>query len=219
MRSLLALWAVAGLLQVAQAAYIIEVDIDGTDDGVLTLNPDFAFGGDTTTASSSATAAVFGGTGGDSIFGGDGVNFPDTYVFTHSPDSQTDNLAITAGQDLGEDNFASGLTGGTPGLYRVYAAWPFTSNVSGGLTSYEVLTEGDSFTTSTDQTGGGLGRGDDWVLLGEIEYTTGRIIVTQTCESNTFVSMRAYGVLFEMVPEPSSLLLLGGAALLAIRRR
>ena len=72
MKRLMILMATAGLLSTAQAGYIIEIDTDGADDGVLTYNADFSFGGDTTTASQSATATVFGATGGDSIFGGDG---------------------------------------------------------------------------------------------------------------------------------------------------
>lgn len=208
-----------GLVQSAHAGYIFEIDTDGLDDGVLTFNPNFAFGGDTTFASQSVTALAFGATGGDSIFGGDGVLFPDTYVYTYSPDSQADNLVIPAGQDLGEGNLGTGLVGGGPGTYRVYAAWPFTSNVGGGLTTYEVSTAGDSFIASLDQNGGGAGRGDVWAFLGDINYSGGPITVTQTAGTNAFVSMRAYGVLFEVVPEPASSMFLVAAGVLLLRRR
>ncbi len=219
MKRLLAVCMAVGVLHSAYAGYIIEIDTDGADDGVLTYNTDFAFSGDTTTASQSANAPVFGNTGGDSIFGGDGTLEPDTYTYTYAPDSQADNLVIPAGQDLGEGNVGTGLVGGAPGLYRVYAAWPFTSNVSGGDTRYEVTTAGDSFIVDIDQNGGGDGRGDEWVLLGDITYTGGDITVSQMPSvQNSFVSMRAYGVLFEAVPEPTTAMLLG-AAMLLVRRR
>jgi hypothetical protein len=219
MKRIMALLVALALVQSAHAGYIFEIDTDGLDDGILTFNLDFSFGGDTTTASQSITSTAFGATGGDSIFGGDGVLLPDTYVYTHSPDSQPDNLLIPAGQDLGEGNIGTGVVGGGPGPYRVYAAWPFTSNVGGGLTNYEVTTAGDSFLTSLDQNGGGAGRGDVWALLGTINYTGGAITVTQTATINSFVSMRGYGVLFEAVPEPASATLLCAAGALLLRRR
>ncbi|MCP4248609.1 MAG: PEP-CTERM sorting domain-containing protein [bacterium] len=220
MKRYLTLLVALGLVQTAQAGFIFEIDTDGSDDGVLTFNPNFAFGGDTTTASQSAPATVFGATGGDSIFGGDGFNDPDTYVYTHSPDSEPDNLVIPNGQDLGDGNLGTGVTGGSAGLYHVYAAWPFSSNVSGGPTTYDVTTAGDNFSVQIDQNGGGGGLGNVWVLLGDIDYTLGSITVTQNSQSNTFVSMRAYGLLFEAVPEPTTGLLLAAAGgIFAIRRR
>jgi hypothetical protein len=204
----------AGLVT-AQGAFILEIDTDGADDGVLTYNAAFAFGGDTTTASQSATSLAFGTTGGDSIYGGNGAASPDTYVYVHSPDSQADNLVVRVGQDLGDGNFGSGMVGGSPGRYAVYASWPITTNVSGGLVQYEVITAGDSFTVQIDQNG----KGDTWVKLGEINYVSDTIRVAQTAGSNTFVSMRAYGLLFEMVPEPASLSLAALGGLILIRRR
>jgi hypothetical protein len=206
----------------ASASYILEIDTDGTDDGVLTYNSLFGFGGDTTTASQSAPSVAFGMTGGDSIFGGDGVNSPDTYVYSYDPGVDGDNLALAPGQDLGNGNFASGAVAGGPGLYNIYATWPFTTNVSGGLTNYEISTFGvPNVNVSLDQNN----LGDSWILLGQIQYTTGAIQVTQTSTSNTFVSMRAAGLLFEpdsdaAVPEPSTVLLVGaGLGLLLLRRR
>lgn len=199
----------------AQAAYMIEIDTDGADDGVLTYNSNFSFGGDTDTASQSAASGAFGMTGGDSIYGGNGVNQPDTYIYVHSPDSQADNLVVPAGTDLGDGILASGLVGGVPGLYAVYATWPSTTNVTGGLTSYEVITNGDLFTVQIDQNN----KGGNWIKLGEINYTDGTIRVAQTAGSNTFVSMRAAGVLFERVPEPATLSLLAIGSLLIARRR
>lgn len=181
-----------------QAAFLFEIDTDGADDGVVTYNSDFTFGGDTTTASQSVTSLAFGTSGGDSIFGGDGAAEPDTYVYTHAPDSEPDNLAIPPGTDLGGGNLATGVVGGAPGLYAVYATWPFTTNVSGGDTRYEVSTAGDAFTVDIDQNN----KGDEWVLLGQINYTSGDItVIQQPTEANSFISMRAYGLLFEALGE------------------
>jgi hypothetical protein len=212
---MLSLALCASTCTLAHAGFLLEIDTDGADDAVLTLNPGFAFGGDTTTASQSVSASAFGTTGGDSIAGGDGSMFPDTYVYTYSPDAQADNLVIPAGVDLGQGNLGTGVVGGAPGTYRVYALWPQSSNVGGGLTNYEVSTGGDSFQISLDQNL----LGDAWVLLGEIEYTSGAITVTQTSTINSFVSMRAYGMLFEAVPTPSGATVLGLAALGFARRR
>ena len=45
---------------ILHAAYLIEVDIDGLDDGNLLYSPDFAFGGDTTEAYQSVAATAVG---------------------------------------------------------------------------------------------------------------------------------------------------------------
>jgi hypothetical protein len=204
------------------AAYLIEIDTDGLDDGPVAYNSHFSFGGDTTTASSSVAGTAFGLTGGDSIFGGDGVSFGDTYLYGYDPSVDADNLALAAGQALGGGNLATGIVGGGAGFYNVYATWPTTANVSGGDTSYSAATAGDAFATSIDQNS----VGDEWVFLGTIAYTSGGITVTQTAGVNSFVSMRASGVLFERaaapprVPEPSTLLLFGaGIAGIWLRRR
>ena len=193
----------------ASAAYLFEIDTDGADDGVITYNPRFSFGGDTTTASQSAPSLAFGTNGADSIFGGNGVNAFDTYIYNYSPPVDGDNLPIAAGTSLGEGWVASGLTAGGVGEYFVYATWPFTTNVSGGLVNYNVATPGDAFTVQINQNdfdGIGVdGRGNEWVRLGKINYTSGAITVVQTSSNNTFVSMRAYGLLFEPVPEPAGL--------------
>ncbi len=189
--------AVVALLLVAQlpAAYLIEIDVDGADDGVITYNADFSFGGGTTSAGQSAAASALGLTGGDSIFGGDGS--PDTYVYIHTPESQADNLLIDAGTPLGNGDVASGAVGGAPGRYAVYACWLPSTNVTGGLTTYSVSTAGSSDSTTVDQNTGG----NAWVKVGEVDYTSGPITVAQTPESSTYVSMRAAGVLFERLSD------------------
>lgn len=208
------------------AAYLLEIDTDGADDGVLTFNPNFAFGGDTTTASQSVAASAFGLTGGDSIFGGDGVAELDTYLYSYDPTSDADNLVIPAGTDLsGSGDLASGLAGGLPGVYAVYATWPATTGVSGGLVTYDLLNPSGAVvaTTQIDQNGlTGL-----WVELFEaplafspLDPLDDTFTLRQTAGANTFVSQRAAAVLFEYVgpiPEPSAALLtlVASAALLA----
>jgi peptidoglycan/xylan/chitin deacetylase (PgdA/CDA1 family) len=192
-----AISAACGVLPLANAAYLIEIDTDGLDDATITWNPGFSFGGDTTAAFQSIAATTIGLTGGDSIYGGDGSALPDTYVFIHSPDSQPDNLYLDPGMALGDGNFASGANGGVPGRYAIYATWPSTSNVTGGPAQYQVETSGDSASFSIDQNS----KGNIWVKLGEIEYTSGPITVTQTSTSNTSVSMRAAAVLFERLSD------------------
>jgi hypothetical protein len=197
----------------AQAAFILSIDTDGADDGPVTYNPGFSFGGDTTTASSSAASTAFGMTG-DSIFGGDGVLEFDTYLYTYTPGSNLDNLVLGNGFDLGSGNLASGLTGGGVGTYRVYATWPFTDNVTGGLTHYTLSTAGAAdVMLDIDQNG----KGNEWYVLGDINFSDplSSIVVTQTSSTNSFVSMRAAGLLFERidgrnppaVPEPAGFFL------------
>ena len=212
-RTRTAIAAIVALTGAAQAGYVINVD---TDPGAgFALNPQVTFGGDTTTASQSvAQSGAFGASGGH-LFGGNGALEPDTYVFTYSPDAQADNLVIPQGTDLGNGVLASGLAGGDNGAYSVYATWPFTTNVSGGLVNFTVETGIDSFQVSLDQNN----TGDIWVFLGNIDYDGGAITVTQSASSNTFVSMRSAGVLFELVPTPGTASLLLVAGIGARRRR
>jgi hypothetical protein len=91
--------------------------------------------------------------------------------------------------------------------------------VSGGLTTFTATTGGDNFVVALDQNDGGAGSGNAWIKLGEINWTAGPIPLTQEAGS-TFVSMRAAGVLFEVVPEPSVFALSTISLLaLALRRR
>jgi hypothetical protein len=57
-----------------------------------------------------------------------------------------------------------------------------------------------------DQTDGGAGTGDEWIFLGDIDYSVedSDITVTQQSNSNTFVSMRSYGLLFEAQFQPEA---------------
>ena len=222
-RIVFTLLGVVVMMTSANAAYLLEVDTDGADDGVITFNPNFGFGGDTTTASQSIAAKAFGLTGGDSIFGGDGANAPDTY----DPAANADNLNTTGvelGVDLaGNPVYGTGVAGGGTGNYRVYASWPATSNVSGGDTSYA----GNGLAATVDQNTANDPDGDDangvWVLLGTANYDgASPIVIEQTpTVQNSFVSQRSAAVLFERVPEPTTgaLLALASLAGIAARRR
>ena len=181
------------LLPMARGAYLIEIDTDGLDDGNFAWNPDFSLGGDTTTAYQSIKATTICLTGGDSIYGGNGTQ--DTYIYSYAPDAQADNQYLDSGMALGDGNFATGAFGGGPGRYAVYATWPTTTNVTGGLTNFQIVTAGDSASFSIDQNT----KGNVWVKVGEVDYTSGPITVTQTPTTSTSVSMRASGVLFELL--------------------
>jgi len=201
----------------AHAVNILEIDIDGADDGPVTYNPRFSFGNDTTTASTSAASSAVGLTPADSIFGGDGAAFADTYQYAFTPGVDGDNVALGAGTALNDDgDTVSGIAAGGSGFYRIYVTWPFTNNVSGGDTGYTLIDDVASilFSVEIDQND----KGDEWVFLAEVmlDASTMYTLIQQPTEANSFVSMRAAGVLFDAigdkpldVPEPATLLLLG----------
>jgi hypothetical protein len=215
----------------AQASFIIDIDTDTLDDGPIAYHPNFSFGGDTTTASTSAKSTAVGLAQADSIFGGDGVNFPDTYQVTYEPGVDGDNINL-AGQALNDEgDLGSAIVAGGSGEYRIYATWPATNNVSGGLVTF-TLTDGNSnlFSVQINQntaqgfinpTDGLLYSGNEWIYVGTATLDAGtEYTLRQEAGSNTFVSMRAAGYLFDAVPEPASLGLMGmgGLALLSRKR-
>ncbi len=235
---------VASLAVTANAAFMVEVDTDGTTVGnTRTPSPNFSFGGDTTTASASITSFAIGTTGGNSIFGGDGVALPDTYVFSYTPGTNVDNTPFAAGTVLGsttgfpgEGNKSSGVAGGASGMYNVYFTAPESTNVS--ATSIFTLTQNGApiviGPVNINNTGTGPdtdpgpafvgGANNSWHLLGTVSLVAGNTYkVTQETTANTFVSQRAYAVMWEPVaevPEPSTFVLAGLAfvGLLARRR-
>lgn len=213
------------------AAYVIEIDTDGTDDGVLTLNPNFSYGGDTTAASQSSASPAVGMTGGDSIFGGNGTVDLDTYTYSYSPGIDGDNLPLASGTALNDDgDFSGGVTAGGTGLYNVFATWPISNNVSGGDTTFRLSGGGGTaFSVSLDQntvqgfvdpTNDQTFSGGEWIFLGTANLNAAfSYTLTQTPSSNSFVSMRAAGVLFDPIPEPATAALLGLGGLALLSRR
>ena len=219
----------------SQAGFLVQVDTDGDSaNAAFTPPPQFSLGGDTTTVSASAHSLAVGLAVGNSVFGGNGVNEPDTYVYTYDPDVDGDNLSLAAGTPLNDDgDVAGGFAAGGSGRYKVYATWPLTDNVSGGLTRYQLTDDLSNtlFDVRMDQNGGdgpgnaatgGLSGGDEWILLGDVSLDAARTYtLIQQPETNSFVSMRAEGVLFDRIPEPTSVMLLGVlvCGLLAARQR
>jgi PEP-CTERM motif len=213
----------------AQAAWVMDVDIDGLDDGPVTLNPNFGFNADTGSFgfSSSASNAV-GHNAADSIASGGATLGPDTYITTYTPAVDGDNVNV-AGLALNDEGDVGGaLLAGGSSLYRIYATWPTTNNVSGGLTTFALNDGiGDLFNIQLDQntvqdTDGDGSAGDEWIFLGEVTLDANTTYtLTQNSSANTFVSMRLSGYLFDAVPEPASLGLMGigGLALLSRKRR
>lgn len=223
----------------AHAAWILEIDTDHTTVGnTVAYNSHFSFGGDTTGGVGvSAASPAVGMTGGNSIYGGNGGNLPDTYVYTYTPAVDGDNLVLAAGTPLNDNgNVAGGGTAGATGMYTVYATWPRTTNVSGGLTQYTLSDGvGTIFTTTINQNTildnsypgppAPLGGGGEWVPIGVALLNSGTTysLTQNPTSANTFVSMRAAGILFDPVvdvPEPSMFILTGMAfvGLLARRR-
>jgi hypothetical protein len=208
-----------------RAAFIVEPDTDGADDGIITYNTHLTFGNGQTAASQSVPGTALGLTGGDSIFGGNSPTV-DQYIYSYTPGADADNHAFTAGLALGNGSIASGLTGGGSGLYNVYACWPNTANISDNgatPTSYTATSDGPDVVTGINQdedTNGAI-VGGPWVLIGTVQLTAGQTYqVIQTAPNTLFTSMRSAGVMWEAVPEPSgiSMLLLSVTALLRRQR-
>ena len=223
--------------QSARAAFVVETRAGGK------AFANFGFGGDTTTASaSSATSAAVGGTPLiGSVFGGNGT-VSDTYVYRYTPGPDADNTAYAPGSVLGsttgfpgQGNVASGLTGGVSGTYRVYFTAPESTNVAVPSSDFTITQDGASIVVDdVNLNNGGTGPDTDpgpafvggannaWWLLGTVELTAGTTYtVTQNSNGIGFVSQRASGVMWELVPEPgaASLVVLGGMVAAMRRRR
>jgi len=213
----------------SQAAFVAAVDLDPVD-GPQSLNPNFSFGGDTTSASDSIPSAAVGLPAHQSLFGGNGNLFGDTYIMSYTPGPDADNFFPTAGSLLGSTTgfgteLASGVVGGGSDSYKVYITVPQSTNIS-ALSNFTVTGDGAPVVLSNvDLNNGGTGAdldpgpafiggaNDAWYLLGTVNLTAGvTYSVTQDATANTFVSQRLAGVMWEAqtaIPEPTSLALLG----------
>ena len=221
---------------VAQAAFVIEAHSSGKANAT-----NFSFGAGQTTAGASVPSAAVGLTASNSVFGGDGN--PDTYVFSYTPGVDVDNTVFAPGTVLGsttsfpgEGNVASGLPGGTAGLYNVYFTAPESTNVHADGSRFVITQDGapiDLMTVVLNNTGTGPdtdpgsafvgGANNAWFKLGTVSLTPGTTYtVTQSANSgSTFVSQRAHAVMFEAIPEPGTLALavVAAAGLLFFGRR
>lgn len=227
MKRLLALGTVltAVCVQTLQASFIVEPIAGGKAFANYAYLP----------AGGAASVTALGGTAPglsgivSSIYGGNGAT--DTYRFSYTPGPNVDNTLFTPGLLLGDNyavpNYATGLTGGSSGRYNVYATWVVSANVSGGGTTFKVSSDGPLITSPLINQNTGMsgtpGGNAGWFLLGTVDLTAGTTYtVDMTPVSSTFVSMRSAGVMWELIPEPSTLALsiAGGLVLLGrISRR
>jgi hypothetical protein len=212
----------------ARGAFIVQPDTDGIVQSTAagTLNSHVTFGNGMTGGFGwSVAATAVGLQPGNSIFGGNSAT-ADQYIFSYTPGTDADNATFTAGDALGNGSLATGNTGGTTGLYNVYACWPNTSNISdNGATPTAYVATGDLGSASAgliqDEDANGALVGGVWAFIGQVQLTAGNTYtVSQTAPNSSFTSMRAAGVMWEaVVPEPASLSLLALGALPLLRRR
>ena len=196
-----------------QASFIVETYSDGRG------YSNFSYPGGAPSYTTSVSSAI-GCIGTKSAFGGNAA--ADAYIFSYTPGLSVDNYSIAAGTNLGNGNLATGLVGGSSGLYNVYITWPSTNNVSGGLTKVTLTSAAGDINLSFDQNGDAANPGGNkWMLLSQVSLVQGvAYTVTMTPTSSTYVSMRAQGVMWEAaIPEPTTMLLLGAGGLLLRRRR
>ncbi|MCC6493073.1 MAG: hypothetical protein IT424_08625 [Pirellulales bacterium] len=231
--------AACSALLVSSAAGAYIVGAHSSEKGFAT----FSFGGDTTSASTSIASAAVGLVGTHSIFGGNGANLPDTYVFSYTPGVDADNAPLAAGALLGsttgfpgQGNLTTGVSGGASGRYNVYFTCPETIGISGGPSTFTITQNGAPQIVVANLNSGGTGPDTDpgpafvggannaWLKLGTVLLAAGNTYtVTQAASVNSFVSQRAHAVMWEFagrVPEPASgVLLLAGLCVRGIVRR
>ena len=199
----------------ANAAFIVEPN------GLASGN--YSFTGDGTAASGPSLAgAAIGLTGAGSIYGGNGDTY-DEYTFSYTPGTDADNFFPTLGEDLGHGDSATGVAGGGSGTYYVYITWPSSTNVNAAGSLITVNGDGAPVIVNPvdNNSTAPLPNGTDkWLKLGKVPLTAGNTYtVTQRANVASFVSQRNAGVMWEPVPEPATMSLLGLAGLAFLRRR
>ena len=190
----------------ASAAFLVELHMDG-------LASDHFEG----TGRDSVPSKAIGVTAPNSFFGSQDEMH--VYVISYTPGVDADNLELSAGADLGNEQLATGVEGGESGLYNVYATWPWTENVrpegskvtiqsaTGDVVLEKVVMnyvkEDGVYVLAPDNPGGN----NAWGFLAQVEFEAGNTY-TVTFEANAvgFVSQRLHGVLFEaQIPDDPNL--------------
>jgi len=235
MRKLVLVAVCVGMVaSLAQAAFIVETHSSGKAYANFTYQ-------DGTTPSYSIQCYAPGLIATNTAFGGNGTI--DNYIFSYTPGVDADNTTFTAGDALGthridpaatlvaEDQLASGLAGSGTGTYKVYISWPKTGNANAAGSLITITSDGADIVlnpipqngdpsfpaTYTDIGAAGM---DKWLCIGTVDLTAGNTYtVSQLANVASYVSQRSAGVMWEMVPEPTALVLLGLGSLLMVRRR
>jgi hypothetical protein len=213
------------ILVVCIAAVVLAGEVQGAF--VVELHPDgLAFSNFSGTPRYSAYAKASNAVGCTDFGSGFGstADPPDVYTFSYLLGTDADNVPLVAGTDLGNGDLASGLSGGATGLYNVYITFPDSTNVDVSGCDIVITSDGvDIVLEDVDMNTGGTGTpgaNDAWLLIAEnVLLTAGNTYtVSQTANSDAYVSMRSHGVMWEAVPEPCTLLVLGLGAVLLRRR-
>ena len=200
LRDIVVLAVMATAAAGAQGAFMVETHNSGL------ANQNYSGNGTVSSDTYPSYSRAVGITAKNAVFGGTG---DDIYVFSYTPSPafcpDVDNVVFAAGTGLSDNNAASGLTGGVPGLYNVYATWRASGNVSDKGAKFTTTGEGEPVVLSAVQQktiNGVIPEGSDsWLKVANgVRLVTGRKY-TVTMVANdpaSFVSMRASALMWEL---------------------